>query len=268
MPNIDLSICIPTYNRGEKISKMVESMLSVKGAFQICVHDDGSEDNTFALLSNLSEPRLQLSHGKNGGRGQALQKAIHNAEGRFVMVFDDDDFLYTDGLKAVLENCASSLPETCAGWIYQLEDDDGFQVGSDFPFDRSNFLALRADYGVTGDKKEVVLRSVLMDVLKVPGQPRRIPTSLYWTRIALTHDVICQDRVIGKKAYLKDGMSDRIKFLKSSNPHPLFLLAHTRIHAFLLRRYRSPKYLARSFAAYLVYGARSLLQRVRKGSHD
>lgn len=264
MPNMtDLSICIPTYNRRVQVKSLVVSLLSVEGSFEISVHDDGSTDGTFALLSAIDDPRLRLSRGENGGRGWALQKAVHGAKGRFVMVFDDDDFLYPQGLKAVLENCASPLPATCAGWIYQLEDGNGYQVGSDFTVARSNFLALRADHGVTGDKKEVVRRSALLDVLEVPGAPQRIPTSLYWTRIALTHDVLCQDRVIGKKTYLEGGMSDRIKLLKSSNPYPLFLLARARIHAFRLRRYRSPTFLVRSLAAYLVYGTRSLLQKVR-----
>lgn len=263
----DLSICIPTYNRSEQVKSLVETLLSVEGSFELCVHDDGSTDDTFARLSAFDDPRLRLSRDRNGGRGQALQKAIRKAEGRYIMVFDDDDFLYPEGLKFVLKNCASRLPETSAGWIYQLEDDKGFKVGSDFPLTTSNFLALRADQGVTGDKKEVVLRSVLLGVLAVPGQSRRIPTSLYWSRIALTHDVLCRNCVIGKKTYLEGGMSDRIQVLKSSSPRPMFLLAHTRIHAFLLRRYRSPKFLTLSLAAYLVYGTRSLLHEARKISH-
>ncbi len=263
---LDLSICIPTFNRAEQVTALVEAMLSVEGSFDICVHDDGSTDDTFTRLSAINDPRLRVRRDENGGRGQALAAAIRMAEGRFVMIFDDDDFLYPEGLRTVLSNCATPLPEGCAGRIYQLEDDDGRRVGSEFPVARSNFVALRADHRVTGDKKEVVLRSALLTVLDVPGRPRRVPTSLYWTRISLTAEVLCQNVTIGRKTYLEGGMSDRIKVLKSSNPYPLFLLARTRIHAFFWRRYHSPKFLARSVAAYVAYGARVLLQKLKRSS--
>jgi glycosyltransferase involved in cell wall biosynthesis len=254
----DISICIPTYNRRAHIESLVMSLLTVDGASELCVYDDGSTDGTFSLISAIDDPRLRLMRGeKNSGRAQALQKVVHAAAGTFVMVFDDDDMLYPQGLRAVLENCASPLPVKCTGWIYHLEDDNGDQVGSDFTIHRSNFVALRADHAVTGDKKEVVRRTHLLDALAVPGAPRRIPTSLYWTRIALSDDVLCKDMVIGKKNYLNGGMSDQIKRLKSHNPYPLFLLARARVHAYKLGRYKSMKFLLRSVLFYSVYRVRS-----------
>ena len=246
---------------------LVKSILSIQGSFEICVHDDGSTDETFLLLSSIVDPRLRLARNSNGGRGQALESVIRMAKGEYVMIFDDDDLLYSEGLKTVLEDCASPLCETCAGWIYHLEDDNGLQIGDDFPQTRSNFVALRFDYGVTGDKKEVVRRSTILGVLQVPGTPRRIPTSLYWSRIAIAHDVLCKNSIIGRKTYLEGGMSDRIKGLKSSNPYPMLLLECAQLHAYVVRRYRSPRFFARSLAAFFVYGIRCLFQRVGRGAH-
>ena len=256
-----LSICIPTYNRSWQVTSLVEQMLSVQGAFEICVHDDGSSDDTYERLSQIKDTRLRVSKGPNGGRGQALQAAIQMAQGQFVMLFDDDDVLYPDGLRAVLTECGRLLPQNCVGWIYQLEDNKGARVGSAFPVAQANFIELRADYKVTGDKKEVVKRTALIEAVNVPGKARRVPTSLYWSRLARTGDVLCIDRVIGRKNYLEGGMSDRIRSLKSSNPYPLFLLARARILAFISGRYRSPWFLFRSLAAFLYYGVRARIQK-------
>lgn len=255
-----LSICIPSFNRADQVTALAATILEVEGDFELCIHDDGSSDDTFNRLSAISDPRLRIESSENGGRGQALEAAIRMSKGQFVMIFDDDDFLFPDGLRRVLADCSVPLPSGCAGRIYQLEDENGQRVGSDFPVARSNLVALRADHGVKGDKKEVVLRRALNETLAVPGKPRRVPTSLYWTRLALNADVLCVNVSIGRKTYLVGGMSDRIKALKTASPHPLYLLARSRIHAFLRRRYQSPRYLLRCVAAYLLYGARVILR--------
>lgn len=258
-----LSICIPTCNRADRVSRLVSGLLAVPGQFEICVHDDGSSDDTHARLSKIVDPRLRLSRSSNQGRAQALRSAIGGANGRFAMIFDDDDILYPRGLAAVLADCAALLPEGCAGFVYHLEDDSGRRIGGDFPVDRSNLVALRADCGVTGDKKEVVLREDLLAAMDVPGSPRRVPTSLYWTRLSHGHDILCRNVTIGRKSYLADGMSDRVAVLKAANPWPMYLLARARVAAFAAGRYRSPAFLLRSLAGVVLHGARTVLGGTR-----
>lgn len=256
-----LSLCIPTFNRAEQIEALVVGLLQVQGDFEVCVHDDGSDDDTYARLSALSDARLRISTGPNGGRAQALNSAVGMSRGRYVMIFDDDDFLYPEGLLSVLADCATPLPDGCAGYIYHLEDESGCRIGADFPVERSNLVALRADCGIMGDKKEVVLRSVLVPAMQVSGRPRRVPTSLYWTRISMSYDVVCRNITIGRKTYLAGGMSDRISVLKAANPWPMYLLARERLNAFAAGRYRSVGFLLRSLAAFGFHGVRALTRR-------
>ena len=63
-----------------------------EGDFEICVHIDGSTDNTSQQLSNIVNPRLRVSSGENRGRGSALYKTVSMAYGEFIMIFDDDEF--------------------------------------------------------------------------------------------------------------------------------------------------------------------------------
>lgn len=259
-----LSICIPTFNRADRVFRLVSGLLALPGDFEVCVHDDGSSDDTYARLSEIGDPRLHLSRSSNEGRAQALRLAIGCASGRFAMFQDDDDLLYPEGLAAVLADCAAPLPEGCAGSVYHLEDERGKRIGGDFPVARSNLLALRADRGVTGDKREVVLRSLLLAAMDVPGRPRRVPTSLYWTRLAHGHDILCRNVTIGRKSYLAGGMSDRIAALKAANPRPMYLLARARVAAFAAGRYRSPGFLLRSLAGVALHGARTVLGGTRR----
>lgn len=256
-----LSICIPTYNRAELVATLVRRLLANPGPFEICVHVDGSTDDTLQRLSLIGDRRLRVSSSENRGRAGALVAAVSAASGLFCMFFDDDDYLNVRGLACLLRDCAEPLPEGCVGRIYHLADESGVRVGSAFPVGRSNLIALRADYRVTGDKKEVVLTKPLRAAMRADRAHRRVPTSLYWARLALTHDVLCVNEVIGTKTYLAGGMSDSIKRLKRQNARPMASLYTTQVSAFFKRRFRSWRFALRSAFAMILYGISTLTSR-------
>lgn len=250
---MNLSIVIPTYNRVGSLIPLVENLLEITGKFEVCIHDDGSEDCTYKSLCAITDQRLKISCGENQGRAMALKNAIKLARGKYVMIYDDDDKILVHGLNIILNDCESEIPEKCAGFVYHMLDKNGDQIGKDFPVRRSNFLALRADYKITGDKKEVVLRSLLLPAMDIPGKHRRVPTSLYWSRIAKEYDVVCRNFPVGIKIYEQNGMSSRIHFLKSRNPVPMIYLNKERTGAFFTGRYRSAKFLARCLGSLIYY---------------
>lgn len=248
-----LSICIPTYNRQAPLLALVHGLLNCPGDFEVCVAIDGSTDGSEAALGALGDSRLAVTSGPNRGRAAALSAAVRLARGRYIMLFDDDDTLSPDGLAAVLADCAAPLPEGCLGYIYHLGNEAGQRCGSAFPRERANLLQLRADLGVRGDKKEVVLASALRQAMaRGPVNCRRVPTSLYWSRLALGGDVLCRNQVIGLKRYLPGGMSQRVRGLKAANAYPMLLLYLTQLRGFGTR-YRSPLFALRACAAVPAY---------------
>lgn len=261
-----LSICIATFNRAQLIIQLVQDLLREPGAFEVCVHVDGATDSTMTLLSSINDARLRVSYGSNQGRAGALYSAVEKSRGRFVMLWDDDDQLNAEGLEAVLADCGSPLPDTCVGYIYHLADADDHFVGTRFPVQRSNFLSLRADMLVRGDKKEVVQGAALrMAMSKFGRNYRRIPTSLYWSHLALEFDVICRDIAIGRKNYLSGGMSDTIRSLKLKNSWPLVMLYATHLKGFLRRRYRSPRFALRAAGALVMHAAVGMWASLKAG---
>jgi len=250
-----LSICIPTFNRGPMVEKLVRHLLAIDGPFEICVEVDGGTDDSLSRLQPLASHRCSVGFAPNAGRAAALHRAVDASHGQFVMLFDDDDWLDHEGLQDVLRDCAASLPHGVIGYIYHLADADGLRVGSPFPKGQSNLLRLRADEKVTGDKKEVVVGDLLKAAMRGrDGLHRRIPTSLFWARLALQGDVICRDLVIGRKTYRVGGMSDTIDRLKRANSVPMVWLHAARLRGFVRGKYRSMTYAAKSFVALLAYG--------------
>jgi glycosyltransferase involved in cell wall biosynthesis len=237
------------------------SCLRSKDDIEVVVHVDGSKDDTYNRLGAIRDARLSISVDSNKGRAFALYNAVKNASGKYVMLFDDDDWIDPEGIRAVISDCeGEALRENRVGFIYHLSDSAGKIVGTNFDVEISNFIELRADHNLQGDKKEVVLASVLKEAFEEPLD-RRVPTSLYWSRIALKYDVICRNKVIGRKNYLTDGMTSNILSLKMKNPYSMALLYITRVKGFLLGRYRSFKYFFKSLLLWLLYRVKVLFYR-------
>jgi glycosyltransferase involved in cell wall biosynthesis len=250
-----LSICIPTYNRRERLLSLIEQVLAVEGNFELCVHVDGSSDGTAEALATIHDSRLRWQQAANQGRAGALLAACQAARGKYLMIYDDDDALYPHGLQRILADCAGELEAGALGFIYHLEDEQHATIGSDFPVARSNFMALRADHRVTGDKKEVVLSAAFKSVARdTGGRYRRVPTSLLWTRLALESDVICRNTVVGRKIYLPGGITAGIAKTKRRNAYPMMLLFRVHVAGYRAGRYRSVRFLCKAILGVLYYG--------------
>lgn len=253
-----LSICIPTYQRCERIVRLVEAILAVEGAFEVCVHVDGSNDGSREALNAIAErdERLLVNHGANQGRAKSIRAAFELSKGEFVMFYDDDDELFPTGLLHVLQRLRDPLDEGACGYVFNMSEPNGGVRGAPLPA-RSNFLRLRADDSVEGDKKEVVRRDLLQaNFYVVRGSERRVPTSTLWSRLALRYDVVGDNTTIGAKDYLEGGYTDRISRLKAENPRPMVVVNAYRVAGFLLRRYHSPRYFMRAIGGLCVYGLR------------
>jgi glycosyltransferase involved in cell wall biosynthesis len=260
-----LSICIPTFNRRDAVTRLVRTIMGCPGDFEVRVHIDGSSDETDAALREIDDPRLKVSSGPNRGKHPTLREAFAAAGGRFIMIFDDDDDLFPAGLSAILDDCANGAPQGAAGFIYPFLDEGGELLGGPFPVRRSNLIALRADHRVAGDRKEVVLAELLRAA--VPswmGRYRRTPMSLLWARVAMTHDIICRDEPVGTKRYLAGGITANIRKVKTENSAPMAALHLARCEAFLRGRYRSVGYFLGAITGLSYYTALTAVSRLRR----
>ena len=89
-----VSVVIPTYNRAPLVGQAIESVRAQRmGEFELIVVDDGSTDDTQAVLHALAaaEPRLRIVRQENGGSGSARNAGVAQARATFVALLDSDD---------------------------------------------------------------------------------------------------------------------------------------------------------------------------------
>lgn len=124
-----LSICIPTFRRGNIVYNTVLDHLSFKNdEIEVVVSDNGSPDNTIELLSSIEDTRLKLySNDQNRGFCYNLYNVIRNAKGYFVCLMSDEDILDHSKLSLILQ------------WIRSFAE-DGVDVGIIAPIHAPNII--------------------------------------------------------------------------------------------------------------------------------
>ncbi|RLE13342.1 glycosyltransferase family 2 protein [Candidatus Aerophobetes bacterium] len=98
---IDVSIIIPTYNRGyilEKCLKALFNQVYPKDRYEIILVDDGSTDGTDRMVASLNPPcRLKyLKNEKRIGQPKSRNKAIREARGEVIISTDSDIIVVPD----------------------------------------------------------------------------------------------------------------------------------------------------------------------------
>lgn len=94
-----ISIIIPTYNRVHLIGAAVASVLTQTfSGFEVIVVDDGSTDDTEAVVREYPDSRIIYVKQENKGRSHARNCALHLARGRYIAFLDSDDLYLPDKL--------------------------------------------------------------------------------------------------------------------------------------------------------------------------
>ena len=98
MQKPEISVIIPAYNIGSYIGKCLDSVLAQdifdQGYMEIIVVDDGSSDETPAVLDSYAKEHEQIHviHKKNAGVSAARNDGMEIAQGKYIFFFDGDDF--------------------------------------------------------------------------------------------------------------------------------------------------------------------------------
>lgn len=89
-----VSVVVPVYNGAAYLTDTVNSILNQDYVnFELILVDDGSSDNSFALMKELSnkDERIKIFSKENGGVACARNYGINKALGEFIAFCDQDD---------------------------------------------------------------------------------------------------------------------------------------------------------------------------------
>lgn len=92
-PPVEVSVIIPTYNRGYILREALESALEQSyHNYEILIVDDGSSDNTREIVESFKSIKIRyIRHERNHGCSAAYNTGINEARGPVVAFLDSDD---------------------------------------------------------------------------------------------------------------------------------------------------------------------------------
>jgi len=98
-----ISVIIPTYNRSALVREACQSVLQQTFTdFEILIIDDGSTDNTAAVVNRIADDRVKYFYKKKGGQSMARNFGLQKSTGRYLAFLDSDDLWPADYLRTVV----------------------------------------------------------------------------------------------------------------------------------------------------------------------
>jgi glycosyltransferase involved in cell wall biosynthesis len=146
---LQFSIIIPTYNRADMLAAALESIVGQRiSDVEIIVVDDGSTDNTEAVVSSFGDRRVTYMRIRNSERGAARNAGLKVAKGTYVNFFDSDD-LFNPSLESIQKFLTdNNYPPVVFGSIQLISNEGVFLKAPERPFTsfskcllHNNFLA-------------------------------------------------------------------------------------------------------------------------------
>lgn len=121
-----ISIIVPTYNRQDFIVKTIQSILSqTYSNFEVLIVDDGSTDETEAVVRSIGDERVKYFKKQNGERGAARNYGVSKANGDLVTFVDSDDLLYPFHFEEAISVFKTNPEADVVHLAYEYRDTQG-----------------------------------------------------------------------------------------------------------------------------------------------
>lgn len=125
-PEPFFSVVIPLYNKQDYIVETVKSVLNQSfGDFELLIVDDGSTDQSVAMLSQLQDTRMRIVQQENGGEPVARNAGIAQARARYIAFLDADDLWMPDFLQTAADDINANPEITFWSGGYQFLRNSG-----------------------------------------------------------------------------------------------------------------------------------------------
>ncbi len=129
-PTPRASIIVPAYNAADTIGGTLESLLAQSFTdFEIVVVDDGTPDDTLAVVARYDDPRIRVVRQTNRGLAGARNGGLAVARGAYIGFCDADDLWEPQKLAAHVRHLDESPDVGISFAGSRLIDADGRSLG-------------------------------------------------------------------------------------------------------------------------------------------
>jgi glycosyltransferase involved in cell wall biosynthesis len=128
-PGASVSVVIPAKNVAAYVGETLASALAQGEVGEVIVVDDGSTDDTTAIVRAIPDPRLRLMSNDSAGVSAARNFGAHHASGDWLLFLDADDRLREGAVAALLAASRDAPRAVLVYGDYNTIDSEGRQIG-------------------------------------------------------------------------------------------------------------------------------------------
>jgi glycosyltransferase involved in cell wall biosynthesis len=142
----DVTVIVPALNEQDTIREVVDRLLALPMRAQVVVVDDGSTDETPAILASYGGQITVVRNEAPGGKGAAIRGGMAHARGK-VVVIQDADLEYAP---EEIPRLVQPILEGVYGVVYGTRFSQGMHAGMALPNKLVNLMlrwAVRLLYG-------------------------------------------------------------------------------------------------------------------------
>ena len=203
-----VTVIIGTWNRAPHLPDAIRSILEqTVDELELIVADDGSTDDTDAVVAQFDDPRVRYLPGPHVGISRNLNRALAEARASYVALLDSDDRSYPTRLErqiAVLE----SRPEVAAVGHRLLEVDEHEQpLNPRTTFASGDVNAALMHFNPISNSCVMLRRDAVRAVGGFDPEYRCAVDWDLWLRLADTHAIHVLDEALGVRRMHRDNIS-------------------------------------------------------------
>jgi len=193
-----VTVLMAAYNSERYISQAIQSILNQTYTnFELLIIDDGSTDGTLEQINAFDDARIILLQNKiNKGVVYTRNRAIKEANGKFIAIMDSDDLATVDRLETLLNKFNENHELALIGSHANVIDTNGTPTGQQIKVETNpELLKYRLFFGNSFAHSSVMMRT---DVFKEFGGYRLPLAEDYdlFLRISIKYPVLNLDKVL------------------------------------------------------------------------
>jgi len=126
---LDVSVVVPLYNEEESLTELHDwikkSLNNLDYSFELIFIDDGSTDNSWDIINNLSRTNANVKGYrflKNYGKSQALNAGFKYAKGNLIATLDADLQDSPEELPSMIDKLKKEKLDLVSGWKKRRHD--------------------------------------------------------------------------------------------------------------------------------------------------
>ena len=183
-----VSVLLPVYNAQDYLAQAIDSILGQTFAdFELIIINDGSSDDSKAIIDSYRDPRILLIDQANAGLPISLNRAIAISRGKYLARQDADDMSEPSRLAEQVHFLETNSDYALLGtWAQILEGQKQTDRMLQHPTDNGEIQIKLMFYNCFVHSSVMMRKSVLDQCGLYPEDPQKFPPEDYdlWLRIA------------------------------------------------------------------------------------